>query len=160
MQFRSRSRRSFTKQTSNECNEVHLVSKMSDDANALNQKLFVKKEETIKRKQTLISSKFRNFETANSDFYDRTNIETKRKIPITNRDIGFGFTGTGPLPRRGFRNENAYFAHVPSCTDQSKIFPNAIRYSNESERIKTILHFHLEREGRNEFAKPCHTNQM
>ena len=51
-QSRARSRCSLIKETSNENKKVLPVSKMRDDANALNHNLFVKKEEIIKPKKT------------------------------------------------------------------------------------------------------------
>ena len=57
-QSRARSRRSLIKETSNESKKVLPVSKMSDDANALNHNLFVKKEKIIKPKKPLALPNF------------------------------------------------------------------------------------------------------
>ena len=92
-QSRARSRRSLIKETSNESKKVLPVSKISDDANALNHNLFVKKEEIVKPKKTFSSSKFRNFEAVRLNF-DKTNVETKPKIPVINRDCEFALTST------------------------------------------------------------------
>ena len=81
-----------------------------------NQKLLVKKKETIKPKETFISSKFRNFEAAHlissskfRNFEAAHSISIRKqilkqslKIPVTNWDIGFGLTRTGSLPLRNF----------------------------------------------------------
>ena len=52
-QSRARSRRSLIKETSNESKKVLPVSRISDDANAINHNLFVKKEEIVKPKKNL-----------------------------------------------------------------------------------------------------------
>ena len=150
-QSRVRSRRSLIKETSNESKKVLPVSKMSDDANALNHNLFVKKEEIVKPKKTFSSSKFWNLEAAHLNF-DKTNVETKPKIPVINRDHEFALTSaTRAMPLRSFRDENVCSAQVHTGIDRGKIFPDTILHSSETELGETTLHTYLERQGRNEF---------
>ena len=150
-QSRARSRRSLIKETSNESKKVLPVSKISDDANTLNHNLFVKNEEMIKHKKTFSSSKFSNLEAAHLNF-DKTNVETKPKIPVINRDCEFALTSTArAIPLCSFRDENVCSAQVPTGIDRGKIFPDKIRHSSETEHDETILYTYLERQGRNEF---------
>ena len=84
--------------------------------------------------------------------FDKTNVETKPKVPVINRDCEFALTSTTrAIPLRSFRDENVCSAQVPTGIDRGKSFPDTIRHSSESERSETILHTYLERQGRNEF---------